>query len=270
MSFSENYITICQKQLYYKLLNPKWMDVSDYLFVFLHEGLGSVEQWKDFPDEISRLTHLPVLLYDRYGYGKSEILAHPRNCDYLTIEAAEFLPDLLNRLKIDKKLILFGHSDGGSIALIYSSLFPENVAGVITEADHIFCEEITYQGIKDALFAFENGKLKNTLEKFHGDKAHSMFHGWSDVWLDTNNKEWSLEHFLPNIVAPVLVIQGDGDCYGTERQMLVKKELISGPVELLLIDNCGHVPHVQARKLVVEKSMHWIEHNVTKCKPLNY
>lgn len=265
MSFTENYIRICQKQLFYKLLNPKWMEASDYLLVFLHEGLGSVMQWKDFPNEISRLTHVPALLYDRYGYGKSEALAQSRTKDYLTTEAAEFLPELLKKLNIEKKLILFGHSDGGSIALIYSSLFPKNVAGVITEADHIFCEEITYQGIKEALFAFENGKLKNTLEKFHGDKTHTMFHGWSDVWLNPANKEWTLEHFLPNILAPVMVIQGDGDSYGTERQMLVKKELIGGPVELLLIMDCGHIPHVQARKLVVDKSVFWIEEVVTKC-----
>jgi pimeloyl-ACP methyl ester carboxylesterase len=253
-----NFTQVAGKEIYYEIIFPECRKPGTPFLVFLHEGLGSIRQWKDFPEAIGKKVHCPVLVYDRYGYGRSEAFAEPRTSDYLNKEAFIFLPELLSKLQITEKVILVGHSDGGSIALLYASKYSENVLGLITEADHLFCEDITIAGIKKAVIDYKDGKLKSSLQKFHGDKTDSMFYGWSDVWTAEENKDWNIEHFLHSITCPVLAIQGKDDAYGSEKQLLSKKNNISGLVEIMFIDDCGHIPHFQAIREVKCKMLSFV------------
>lgn len=251
-------IEICGKEIYYEIINPELRQAGSPLLVFLHEGLGSVVQWRDFPSSMGRKLRCPVLVYDRYGYGRSEKFSEPRTSHYLNKEAFEFLPELLEKLQINEKIILIGHSDGGSIALLYASKYSEKTLCLITEADHLFCEDITISGIKDAVIEYEKGNLKSGLRKFHGDRTDSIFYGWSNVWTAEENKDWNIENYLPFITCPVLAIQGKDDVYGSEKQLLSKKKHISGPVEIMFIENCGHVPHFEAANEVKSKIVSFI------------
>jgi pimeloyl-ACP methyl ester carboxylesterase len=163
MKSTSGFITANSREIYYEFHNLQFRSQNKPILVFLHEGLGSCAQWKDFPKEISDKTELPMLIYDRYGYGKSEMLNELRDNDYMDIEGFDSLTDLLKNLNITEKVILVGHSDGGTIALLFASKYPEKVLGVITEADHIFCEEITYRGFRATLKQFESGVLKRVL-----------------------------------------------------------------------------------------------------------
>ncbi len=253
-----DFVQLAGKEIYYEIIYPECRKPGTPFLIFLHEGLGSIRQWKDFPEVIGKKLNCPVLVYDRYGYGRSEALSESRTPDYLNTEAFVFLPELLDKLQITEKVILVGHSDGGSIALLFASRFPERVLGLITEADHLFCEEITIDGIKKAVIDYKEGKLKSSLQKFHGDKTDAVFYGWSDVWTADENRDWNIEHHLSAIICPVLAIQGKDDCYGSEKQLLSKKNNISGPVELMFIDDCGHIPHFQAADEVKSKMIIFI------------
>lgn len=255
-----NRININGKHIYYEIFPQFRYNEEKPYVIFLHEGLGSVEQWRDIPKTTWTKSKNPVLVYDRYGYGKSDKLTEPRNAQYLHEEAYVYLPELLTKLNINKKVILVGHSDGGTIALLFASKFPEKVLGVITEADHIFCEDITYEGIRQAKAEFENGALKELLEKYHNDKTESMFYGWADVWLSEKNKKWNIENEISNIKCPVVAIQGKNDNYGSEKQLLIKKQKIKAQTDIFHIDNCGHIPHFQAKKIVLEIMLNFIKH----------
>ncbi|MCX7817312.1 MAG: alpha/beta hydrolase [Syntrophales bacterium] len=226
--------------------------------VFLHEGLGSVGQWKDFPDQLCEKTGLPGFVYDRWGYGKSSYCPAPRTVDYLHREAIDFLPVVLNRVNIEKP-ILIGHSDGGSIALIYSGVYPDAVKGVITEAAHVFVEEVTLNGIREAVKIYEKTDLKKKLAKYHGEKAEVVFRGWSETWLSSDFRDWNIENFLRSIKAPLLVIQGRDDQYGSPSQVEAIVRGVSGMAEPLLIGGCGHIPHFEARDIVLNAMCGFIE-----------
>ena len=218
---------------------------SGATLVFLHEGLGSITQWRGFPGALARATGLPALAYDRCGYGRSE--AHPRPLDpsYLETEAFERLPEVLAACVIEAP-ILVGHSDGATIALLYGSRF--SPAGILSEAAHVFVEDLSIQGIWRTLHAFETTPLRDRLRAHHGDKVDAMFHGWSDVWLSPGFRDWSMVERLGGIRCPVLAIQGEDDEYGTPDQVRAILEGVSGPVAGLLLAGCAHVPHFQARE----------------------
>jgi pimeloyl-ACP methyl ester carboxylesterase len=258
-----NTIEVCDKKIYYEIVHPEFRKPGIPVLIFLHEGLGSVKQWKNFPESTGMQLKCPALVYDRYGYGRSEGLAVSRTKDYLADEAFLFLPELLKKSEINEKIILIGHSDGGSIALLYASRFQDRVLGLVTEADHLFCENITIEGIQKIVNEFQHGKLKEALRKFHGAKTETMFYGWSDVWLAPENRDWNMEDCLTSITCPVLAIQGKNDDYGSEKQLLSKKNNISGPVEIMFIDNCGHVPHFQASIAVNAKIISFVNHCIT-------
>ena len=258
MNNNSGYITANSRNIYYEFHNLQFRSPNKPILVFLHEGLGSCAQWKDFPKQISDQSECTMLMYDRYGYGKSEMLNELRDNDYMDIEGFDSLPDLLEKLNINEKVILIGHSDGGTIALLFASKYREKVLGVITEADHIFCEEITYQGFRATLKHFESGVLKRVLYKYHQEKTETMFHGWCDTWLSEGGKIWNVEKHLKNITSPVLSIQGKDDAYGSVEQLISKLKNVSGTIEILFIENCGHEPHFQAKELVQRKMMEFI------------
>ncbi len=258
MNKIQDFITVNGKQLYYEMINLDFRATDKPFLVFLHEGLGSTEQWRDFPVLLSNMIQCPAIIYDRYGYGKSEMFAEARTKTYSNDEAFIFLPELIEKLHIAEKLILIGHSDGGTISLLYASKFPKKVLAIITEADHLFCEEITTKGIKNAVKEYEQGTLKEILYKFHKEKTDSVFHGWSDVWLSEEGKEWNVEEYLPMITSPVLAIQGKDDIYGSVEQLISKLKNINSSVEVLFIANCGHIPHYQAKNTVINKMSSFI------------
>ena len=166
--------------------------------VFLHEGLGSIEMWHDFPVAIMENTGCDALIYDRWGHGKSESLDVKRTLRYVHDEALGSLPEVLIELKVDDT-ILIGHSDGGSIALIFAAEYPELVRGLISEAAHVFVEEITLEGIREAVEIYRTTDLKERLERYHEDNTEKLFRAWCDTWLSPEFREWNIEEYLPKI-----------------------------------------------------------------------
>lgn len=249
------FITVKDKSIYYELINPELLNQEVPLLVFLHEGLGSCAQWKDFPASLSAGLKFPALMYDRYGYGKSEKIVEDRNLYYLEQEAIEWLPKIFTALSLDDyKKILIGHSDGGSISLIYPSVYPKNVIGIISEAAHLFNEDKAYENLLTTRDKYRTGPLKQKLEKYHGDNTDRMFNSWIDMWLSDNFRKWNIESYLPGICCPILAIQGKEDEFGTFKQLELIRDNTKTRTEILFIDKCKHVPHQQARK-IVEKEM---------------
>jgi len=227
------------------------------MLVFLHEGLGSIGQWRDFPEKICGVTGSPALVYDRCGHGGSDPLTQPRKPDYLHDEALLSLPDVLHQCAIENP-ILIGHSDGGSIAIIYAGTYPQKVTGIITEAAHVFVEDVTVQGIRRAVEVYERTDLKKRLAKFHENNAALMFRGWADIWLSPEFRNWNIEEYLPHIKCPLLAIQGEDDEYGTPAQVEAIVGKVTGPARASLIDDCGHIPHMQAREKVFAEMVSFI------------
>jgi pimeloyl-ACP methyl ester carboxylesterase len=211
--------------------------------VFLHEGLGCVDMWRDFPEQVVEATGCGALVYSRAGYGKSDPTILPRRVEFMHDEALTVLPQILKEFHIDKA-ILFGHSDGGSIALILAgSNTVGNVRGLVLEAPHVFVEPISIASIEAARENYEHGSLRVSLEKYHGDNVQCAFRGWNDVWLNPQFRSWNIESYLPGIKVPALVIQGEQDQYGTMRQVRAIEDSSSGLVETLVLSDCGHSPH---------------------------
>lgn len=226
--------------------------------VFLHEALGCIELWRDFPQALASATGCDALLYDRRGSGKSDPLVEKRAPDYLHHEAFFILPQALEKCDV-KNPILIGHSDGGTIALLFAAKFPQNVRGVITEAAHVFVEEVTLEGIRKVLETYQTGDLKQRLEKYHGKNTDALFRAWHETWLDPNFRNWNVEEFLPRITCALLAIQGAEDEYGTAAQVQAITSQVSGPAKSLLIPNCGHTPHREAQDVVLKEMRKFIE-----------
>ena len=215
-------------------------DPSRPTLVFLHEGLGSVSLWKDFPASVAAATGCPVVVYSRYGYGQSDLLEAPFAVDYMHREALETLPDLLAELAVERP-VLVGHSDGASIALIYAGS-RDGLSGLVTLAPHVFVEEISVKSIAEAKFAFETTELPQKLARHHADPRRS-FYGWNDIWLHPDFRRWNIEASLPAIRCPVLAIQGRDDEYGTMAQVEAIERQVAGRCEVVRLEACGHSPH---------------------------
>lgn len=221
---------------------------SSPAIVFLHDALGSIRQWKDFPHLIVERTGLRALLYNRRGHGGSSPLSANRTPGYLHREATEELPALLRKVEIENP-ILFGHSDGGSIALIYAAHF--STAALITEAAHVIVEDRTIRGIRMA--SRERYHLLNALRKYHGEQTEALFDAWTDTWLDPGFRDWDILDLLPRIKCPALIIQGADDEYGTEEQVWAAATGIGPQSKALLISNCGHIPHREAPEKIIDQ-----------------
>ena len=225
--------------------------------IFLHEGLGSIEMWHDFPGILAGTTACDCLIYDRWGHGRSDPLDVQRTLRYVHDEALDSLPEVLNHSNVDEA-ILIGHSDGGSIALIFAAEHPDIVRGIITEAAHVFVEEITLAGIREALNIYHNTDLKQKLARYHGDNTERIFRAWHETWLQPEFKSWDIQDCLPKIKCPLLVIQGEDDQYGTAAQVEAITNQVSGPAKPLLIPNCAHIPHREAKDRVAQEMTEFI------------
>lgn len=226
--------------------------------VFLHDSLGCISTWRDFPEKLALSSNCNLIVYDRIGYGKSSPFSNKvRGNDYLEKEA-DILYEVLNTLNINSS-ILFGHSDGASIALIAASKYGEIISGVITEGAHVFVEEITLSGIREAVTNYRTTKLRHILEKYHFDKTDDVFNAWTKIWLSEGFRNWNIESFLPKIKCPLLVIQGKKDEYGTEHQVNSIVNKSSGKSLKLMIPNVKHTPHKEVPELIYLKSKEFID-----------
>jgi pimeloyl-ACP methyl ester carboxylesterase len=215
--------------------------------VMLHEGLGCVALWRDFPAQLAAVTGWGVFAYSRAGYGQSDPVDLPRPLDYMTREARLSLPAVLEAVRLDRGILL-GHSDGASIAVIYASEhFDGRVKGLVLIAPHVFTEESGLAAIAEALCAYQAGDLRAKLAKYHAD-VDSAFCGWNGAWLDPGFKAWNIEEFVGRWRVPALLIQGAEDQYGTLKQIRAIEARSPAPVETLILDTCRHSPHLERRQ----------------------
>lgn len=244
---TRQHISVLGASIEYAWIGPAADDAPT--IVFLHEGLGCVEMWRDFPQDLANATGCGALVYSRTGYGSSSPVAvAPRSTRYLYDEAEIALPALLAAFSIER-CILVGHSDGASIALIHAAI--KNISGrvqsIIVEAPHCFVEDISVTSIQRIKVAFETTDLREKLARRHGTNVDCAFWGWNGMWLDPAFRSFNIEHLLPAISVPVLAIQGADDEYGTIRQIETLEQKCLGSVERLLLDACGHSPHRDCR-----------------------
>ena len=224
--------------------------------VFLHEGLGSVSHWKDFPARVVEAAGCPVTVYSRYGSGNSDLLQGPRGVRYMHDEALVTLPDLLAQLGIDNP-ILVGHSDGGSIALIYAGAH-DRVRGLVLLAPHVFVEDLSIASIAEAKQKFETTNLPEKLARHHRDAART-FWGWNDIWLHPEFRNWNIEEYLQRITCPILAIQGLDDQYGTMAQVEAIRKQSGGPVEVLALADCQHSAQRDQPEAVLEAIVKFVQ-----------
>jgi pimeloyl-ACP methyl ester carboxylesterase len=209
--------------------------------VFLHEGLGSLSMWREFPREFCARHGLAGFVFSRYGYGRSTPRPHDERwaSDFMSRQADEVLPALFDAVGIEQPW-LFGHSDGGTIALLYAARQP-GVAGVVAVAPHLFVEDVSIASIARARDAYETTDLRERLARHHDD-VDSAFYGWNDVWLAPEFRAWNIEAEIATIACPVLAVQGEDDEYGTLAQIRAIERRLP-KTRLLVIPKCGHSPH---------------------------
>lgn len=237
------HLTADGQRLEYRIIEPDKANAGQRtMLVLLHEGLGSLSTWRDFPHVLATQTGHPVLAYSRYGHGRSSELATPRPPYYMHHEALAVLPEVFTELGIQKPFLI-GHSDGASIAILHAG-GGHSVKGLVLMAPHVFIEEITIDSITAARDRFEKGGLAKRLARYH-DHPKSMFYGWSDIWLSSEFRAWNIEANVKSCEAPMLLIQGRNDPYGTLAQIESIERHVSAPVEKLLFADCGHSPHVE-------------------------
>lgn len=217
--------------------------VAGAIVVMLHEGLGCVAAWRDFPRQIGEATGCDVLAYSRAGYGGSSPCTLPRPLRYMHDEALEVLPGVLARLD-GRPVVLLGHSDGASIAAIHAGTRRDTgIVGLVLIAPHFFTEDSGLAAIAAAARAYRESDLRTRLVRYHGDNVDCAFHGWSGAWLDPGFRAWDIREHLAGIAAPVLVIQGDADEYGTTAQIDAVRDGCRSPVQVEMLAACGHSPH---------------------------
>lgn len=233
------------------------------LLIFLHEGLGSIAMWRDFPREVCDAGGYRGFMYSRPGYGQSapRLPGERWSPAFMHLQAHETLPSLLRSVGIDAQrepVFLFGHSDGGSIALLHAAKYPERVRGVIVLAPHLFVEDVSVDSIAKVRAVYMETDLRTKLARYHAD-VDSAFWGWNDVWLDPEFRNWNIEAEVARICCPVLAMQGTKDEYGTMRQIRRIAELRpGGATELVEIEDCGHSPHRDQPERVIAETLRWI------------
>jgi pimeloyl-ACP methyl ester carboxylesterase len=255
---SKTYLSVGDMRLEYRLIGEK--PAHSPTIVMLHEGLGSIRTWGEFPRLLSEATGASVFVYSRDGYGSSPLAQEKLPIDYIRRHASSVLPRILDEIGFSRGILL-GHSDGASMAAVYAGTANDpRVRGVVLMAPHFFVEEETLAEIRNARVAYENRDLRQRLSRYHED-VDAAFLRWNDVWLDPQFPSFDLSAELSNISVPTLIIRGDDDRYGTHQQVWKAEKLHRGPLKTLLMPECGHVPHR-------EKPAQTIEAIATFCEPL--
>lgn len=235
------------------MIETRELPGAEPALVFLHEGLGSVALWRDFPDRLARETGRRALIYSRAGHGDSAVPEQPRTPRFMHEEALDVLPGLLREHGIEKP-VLVGHSDGGSIALIHASQHP--VTKLVLLAPHVFVEDLSVASIAEARETFETTDLRERMGRYHRD-AEATFRLWNDIWLAPEFRDWNIEDVLPAITAPVLAIQGEHDQYGTLAQIDAIERGVSGSFERTVLD-ARHAPHLEAPEETLKAATEFI------------
>jgi len=237
------FLRVGSSDLEYRMIGPPPSDAPT--IVMLHEGLGCVGLWGDFPERLQASTAAGVFAYSRAGYGASSPVELPRPLDYMHIEAREVLPALLDQIGFRRGLLL-GHSDGASIAAIYAGSFEDHrVQGVVMVAPHFVVEDVSVASIAEIRIAYESTGLRAKLARWHRD-VDNAFYGWNGAWLDPKFRDWDISEYLAYIRVPVAIVQGADDQYGTIRQIEIAREECYCPVDATVIPGAGHAPHREA------------------------
>jgi pimeloyl-ACP methyl ester carboxylesterase len=237
------FLRIGASDLEYRMIGPSPEQAPT--IVMLHEGLGSVGLWGDFPEKLQAATGVGVFAYSRVGYGASTPAKLPRPLDYMHLEALDVLPKLLDAIGFRRGLLV-GHSDGASIAAIYAGAHQDHrVQGIALIAPHFVVEDISVTSIAEIKTAYETTNLKEKLARWHKD-VDNAFYGWNGAWLDPTFRNWDISEYLAYIRVPIAILQGVDDEYGTMRQVEIAQEECYCPVDVTLIPGAGHQPHREA------------------------
>ena len=243
MLSDQGFVDLGDQRLEYRMIGPRPADAPT--LVMLHEGLGCVGIWGDFPDKLQAATGCGAFVYSRLGYGQSSPARLPRQLDFMHEEARRTLPRLLDAIGFRRGLLV-GHSDGASIAAIYGgSVQDHRIAGLVLMSPHFIVEDITSASIAEIRNAYDTTELRARLGRYHRD-GDATVHGWTDVWLNNDFRRWDLTDDLAHIRVPVLIVQGEQDQYGTMRQVEIAQEECYCPVEVLALPDAKHVPHREA------------------------
>ena len=247
---AQGHLDVEGARLEYRFVPPE--GPSRQTLVFLHEGLGSVSLWRDFPDAVAAATGRGALVYSRAGYGRSSPVPVPRPLSYMHDEGLRVLPPLLDAAGLED-VVLVGHSDGASIAIVHAGGADPGgrVRALVLEAPHVFCEDLSVESIARAREAYEKGDLRARLARHHGENVDVAFWGWNRAWLDPGFRRWNIEEYLPRIRVPVLIVQGRDDEYGTAAQYRSIEARCGGPTRTVVLDACGHSPHRDQREAAI-------------------
>jgi pimeloyl-ACP methyl ester carboxylesterase len=256
------HVTIEGCRLEYERYLPR--SRNDPTIVFLHEGLGSVSRWRDFPAAVCARTGFAGLVYNRCGYGGSDRLQAPFTPNFMHREALEVLPRLLSAFRIERP-ILFGHSDGAAIALLHAASHP--VSALIVEAPHVFVEDVAVSEIAKLKASYGVGDFRERLARHQGTNVDTLFNAWTGVWLSDAFRGWNIEDALPRISCPTLVIQGTDDEYGTPRQVAAMRQGLDARMKTLVLDSCRHTPHIDQRATVEDAAVMFLEQAVNPQSP---
>jgi pimeloyl-ACP methyl ester carboxylesterase len=241
------------RRIEYRFVEPAVDSGVD--LVMLHEGLGSISMWREFPEQLAQATGCRTLVYSRHGYGHSSRLDAPRRVDYMHEEARVWLPAILKQLGV-RRPVLFGHSDGASIALIQAASLESEVTGIIALAPHVKVEDLSVRSIAAAKTAYLETDLRTRLSRHHAD-VDSTFWGWNRIWLDPAFRSWNIEGLLPSIRCPILAIQGEGDEYGTMEQIATIGRAAPNS-RLLALPVCRHSPHRDQPQAVLAAAQEFV------------
>ena len=227
------------------------LDSNKPCIVLMHGGLDCLETWKGYPEELAKKTGLSVVAYERFGHGESGCLSELRKADYRHLEANETLPAVVDKLGL-KNIILVGHSDGAAMSLLAAESQQMNILGVCAIAPPLVPEEMVRTGIIEAIKDYETGNLAEKLRLFHGDATDALFYGSAKPWLSSAFDDWSCAEEIQGIRCPVHAIFGQTDDYGYRASMSVISNNLSAPMELLVLEGIGHMPHHHARKETID------------------
>jgi pimeloyl-ACP methyl ester carboxylesterase len=250
MTLSDSgFLSIGAQRLEYRMIGPR--PAAAPTLVLLHQGLGCVGMWEDFPEKLQAATGAGVFVYSREGYGQSSPVTLPRPLSFMHQEAQQTLPQILDTIGFQRGLLV-GHSDGASIAAIYGGSHQDHrVGGLVLIAPHFIVEDATIAAIAAMRKAYDLTDLRARLGRWHAD-ADATVHGWSDVWLKGDFRKWDLTEFLAYIRVPVLIVQGEHDQYGTVRQIEIAQQECYCPVEVALLPGAMHVPQREAPEVTLQ------------------
>lgn len=253
----EQFVDVPGGRIYAKSWKPSTGPKKSPL-ILLHDSLGCVEMWRNFPQSLSETLDRQVIAYDRLGFGHSSARTELPSVRFVDEESEIYFPAIVRAFGLGK-FVLFGHSVGGAMAVIIAGHFDDACEAIITESAQAFVEDRTQKGIAQAKTNFSDPTTFGKLEKYHGDKTKWVLKAWIDVWLSSNFSSWSLRNDLPKVRCPLFAIHGERDEYGSSRFPEMIASLASGPAKKLIIPDCGHVPHREKRDLILNEVSVFLE-----------